>query len=98
MSNLKVKEVEEIIQEFREKFKYWSGIKVFCAMELSEKEVKVLEMREQKKTLEEVGKAFGVTRERIRQIEAKANEKVRMKDYFEDWLRIRLTKLVVHGK
>jgi RNA polymerase primary sigma factor len=28
-------------------------------------------------TLEEVGKAFGVTRERIRQIEAKALEKLR---------------------
>jgi RNA polymerase primary sigma factor len=28
-------------------------------------------------TLEEVGKVFGVTRERIRQIEAKAHEKIR---------------------
>ena len=28
-------------------------------------------------TLEEVGKEFGVTRERIRQIEAKAHEKIR---------------------
>ncbi len=29
-------------------------------------------------TLEEVGKDFGVTRERIRQIEAKAHEKIRV--------------------
>lgn len=29
-------------------------------------------------TLEEVGKKFGVTRERIRQIEAKVNEKMRL--------------------
>ncbi len=28
-------------------------------------------------TLEEVGREFGVTRERIRQIEAKAHEKIR---------------------
>jgi RNA polymerase primary sigma factor len=50
--------------------------------DLSEKERKILEMRHGlldgiTHTLEEVGKEFGVTRERIRQIEAKAHEKIR---------------------
>jgi RNA polymerase primary sigma factor len=49
---------------------------------LSDRERRVLEMRfglldGQSHTLEEVGKAFGVTRERIRQIEAKALRKLR---------------------
>lgn len=50
--------------------------------DLSPKERKILEMRHGLMdgiyhTLEEVGKEFGVTRERIRQIEAKAIEKIR---------------------
>lgn len=50
--------------------------------DLSGKERAILEMRHGLKdgvmrTLEEVGKEFGVTRERIRQIEAKAHEKIR---------------------
>ncbi len=60
---------------------------------LSDRERKVLELRfglhdGQTRTLEEVGQAFGVTRERIRQIEAKALRKLRhplrsrkLKDY-----------------
>lgn len=52
---------------------------------LSEKERKILEMRHglidgTYHTLEEVGAEFGVTRERIRQIEAKALEKIRQHD------------------
>ena len=50
--------------------------------ELSPKERKILELRNGltdgiAHTLEEVGKEFGVTRERIRQIEAKAHERIR---------------------
>lgn len=51
-------------------------------VDLTPREQKILEMRfglddSMTHTLEEVGKEFGVTRERIRQIEAKALEKIR---------------------
>lgn len=53
--------------------------------DLPPKEKKILEMRHGLNdgithTLEEVGKEFGVTRERIRQIEAKALEKIRQNE------------------
>ncbi|MEK7070793.1 MAG: sigma factor-like helix-turn-helix DNA-binding protein, partial [Patescibacteria group bacterium] len=62
---------------------------------LTERESKVLRMRfgldgSKPLTLEEVGKVFGVTRERIRQIESKALRKLRhpsrrrkLQDYLE---------------
>ncbi|QQS39103.1 RNA polymerase sigma factor RpoD [Candidatus Woesebacteria bacterium] len=62
---------------------------------LSEREAKVLKLRfglegSKQMTLEEVGKVFGVTRERIRQIEAKALRKLKhpsrrkkLQDYLE---------------
>jgi RNA polymerase primary sigma factor len=56
--------------------------------DLSDKEKEILELRHGLKdgiqhTLEEVGKQFGVTRERIRQIEAKAHEKIRQHEKSE---------------
>ncbi len=53
--------------------------------EISPKEKRILELRYGltdgvQHTLEEVGKEFGVTRERIRQIEAKVHEKLRQND------------------
>lgn len=53
--------------------------------DLSDKERKIIEMRYGlldgiNHTLEEVGREFGVTRERIRQIEAKVHEKIRMNE------------------
>ena len=64
-------------------------------MSLNEREQKVLRLRfgledGRARTLEEVGKEFEVTRERIRQIEAKALRKLRhpsrskkLKDYLD---------------
>jgi RNA polymerase primary sigma factor len=63
--------------------------------QLTDRERRVLELRHglsdgQPRTLEEVGKAFGVTRERVRQIEVKALRKLRhprlgklLKDYLD---------------
>lgn len=56
--------------------------------DLPEKEKRILEMRHGLKdgithTLEEVGQEFDVTRERIRQIEAKAHEKIRQHEKSE---------------
>ena len=56
--------------------------------DLSPKERKILEMRHGlvdgiMHTLEEVGQEFGVTRERIRQIEAKVHEKIRQHEKVE---------------
>jgi len=59
-----------------------TGFVAEALAELTPREQRILRMRfglggESDHTLEEVGKVFGVTRERIRQIEAKALEKLR---------------------
>ena len=59
---------------------------------LSDKEREIVEMRNglgeyegYQHTLEEVGSKFGVTRERIRQIEAKVHEKIRNHPKADRW-------------
>ena len=61
---------------------------VEAVSDLSPREQKILEMRfglsdGVTHTLEEVGREFDVTRERIRQIEAKALEKIQSMDIIE---------------
>lgn len=61
----------------------FSGLRTILSS-ITEKEAKVIVARfglndQEAQTLEQVGHAFGVTRERIRQIEAKALRKLRNK-------------------
>ena len=60
----------------------FGGVKSFILTEISPREARVLTLRfglddDEPMTLEEVGKVYDVTRERIRQIEAKALKKLR---------------------
>lgn len=45
-------------------------------MILNPREEMVLKLRDERKTLEEIGKELNITRERVRQIEAKARHKI----------------------
>ena len=59
---------------------------VLSVSELTEREQKVIELRYDKKlTLEQCGMEFNVTRERIRQIEAKALRKLRHPRFVKRW-------------
>jgi len=85
--------IDKSIEEFEKKFEHWDGVATFLRMELEERDIEILKMRKQKHTLKEISKQFNITPERIRQIEAKAYEKVKMKDYVKLWLRDVLLKV-----
>lgn len=58
-------------------------------MVLTEREKQVLELRiEQRKTLSEVGKILGISRERVRQIEVKVRKKMKYKELWEKFKEI----------
>ncbi|NCB43258.1 MAG: hypothetical protein EOM59_11635 [Clostridia bacterium] len=68
----------------------FSGLKEVLLF-LTEKEQKVIKFRfEQIKTLAETSKEFGVCKERIRQIEAKALRKLRHPQYYKHYMGISL--------
>ena len=63
---------------------------------LNLKERRMLRMRfVDKMSLEEVGKIFNVTRERVRQIEAKSIEKLRISEQKPDTLNLLISELRV---
>lgn len=73
----KSEQVEEIVikESLKEEIEY-------ILSDLNDQEIKVIQLRfgfyeNEPKTLEEIGRIFGVTRERIRQIESKAIRKLR---------------------
>jgi len=65
-------------------------IRLFKKCDLTPKEIKILMLRfgffgDQTNTLEEVGKVYEITRERVRQIEKKALNKIRNSQYIKDF-------------
>lgn len=64
-------------------------------MTLNERETQVLKLRiEQRKTLEECAKEMGVTRERVRQLEAKVRRKISTYERKEEVMEIELDRII----
>ena len=66
--------------------------KIFNDCKLKDREIEILMLRygiitEQPKTLDEVGKLYNITRERVRQLEAKALKKIRTSKHLKELAR-----------
>lgn len=68
----------DIFLKFIGKLPNFSNIKNDIFKSVSERELKVLINRDKGKTLEEIAKEIDVTRERVRQIEAKAKRNLKI--------------------
>src|SRR3990167_2619225 len=98
-----MKHIDKILEPFDERFSgYYNFIKWVMGGEstilLSSREKAILEFRyglkdNQPKSLEKTGQEFDVSRERIRQIEAKALEKIDAQTKVKDFVRQELTNL-----
>ena len=80
--NYKIEELEQVMEKRINRKSGMSNVVDKLLSDLSPRENKILKYRfgfedSETHTLEETGKEFGVTRERIRQIEAKAMERLR---------------------
>ena len=90
--------LEAVAKKFQKTAKFWGAAQMTLTLEgrsLTPREERVITLRfgledGRARTLEELGKEFNVTRERVRQIEAKALRKLRhpsrskkLKDYLE---------------
>ena len=60
--------------------------------DLSKREIAILKLRENKKTLQFIGKKFKITRERARQIETKAKVKIEFQNKVIDTLAKRFNE------
>lgn len=67
----------EHAEAMRETFEFSRFVESICVNVMSERDMRVLRLRCKGSTLNEIGLMFGVTRERIRQIEARAIRKAK---------------------
>jgi len=66
--------------------------------DLSKREIAILKLRKNKKTLQFIGKKFRITRERARQIETKAKIKIEFQDKIIDILAKRFGECLFDEK
>ena len=88
------KEATETKDHSKENTSFVSVIEIILSSSLTEKQLKIIKARYgyengKKKTLDKIGKAFGITRERVRQIIVKSHKQLKhplRKKYFQEIL------------